>query len=178
MPGHVILSHGSDSGPEATKVSALARVAESLGWTTSRPDYREEDKLGYAGAVLPRVERLVEGMRDTPRPRVLAGSSMGAFVSGLASLRAPCDGLFLVALPTMIPECPQPFGMAAGVPAMLIHGYEDTLCPVLAAQAFARARGMPALLLPDDHRLAMHVPVIEREFRAFLESLASERSDD
>jgi hypothetical protein len=34
-------------------------------------------------------------------------------------------------------------------------------------------RGMPALLLPDDHRLAMHVPVIEREFRAFLESVSA-----
>jgi len=173
MSGHVILSHGSDSGPDATKVSALTRVAESLGWTTLKPDYREEDALGYAGAVPPRVGRLVETMRGAPRPLVLAGSSMGAFVSGLASLRAPCDGLFLVALPTMIPECPQPFDMAAGVPAMLIHGYEDTLCPVLAAQAFARMRGMPALLLPDDHRLAMHVPVIEREFRAFLESASA-----
>ncbi len=171
MPGHVILSHGTDSGPDATKVSALARVAESLGWTTFKPDYCEADALGYAGAVPPRVARLVEAMRDAPRPLVLAGSSMGAFASGLASLRAPCDGLFLVALPTMIPECPQPFDMAAGVPAMLIHGYEDTLCPVLAAQAFARARGMPALLLPDDHRLAMHVPVIERQFRGFLESV-------
>jgi pimeloyl-ACP methyl ester carboxylesterase len=173
MPGHVILSHGSDSGPDATKVSALARVAESQGWTTFNPDYREEDKLGYAGCVPPRVERLLEAMRDAPRPLVLAGSSMGAFVSGLASLRAPCDGLFLVALPTMIPACPQPFDMATGMPAMLIHGYEDTLCPVLAAQAFARTRGMPALLLPDDHRLAMHVPVIEREFRAFLESVSA-----
>ena len=173
MPGHVILSHGSDSGPEATKVSALARVAESLGWSTFRPDYREEDQLGYAGCVPPRVARLVDAMQKQPHPLVLAGSSMGAFVSGLASLRAPCDGLFLVALPTMIPECPQPFDMAAGVPAMLIHGYEDTLCPVLAAQAFARTRGMPALLLPDDHRLAMHVPVIEREFRMFLESVSA-----
>jgi alpha-beta hydrolase superfamily lysophospholipase len=142
-----------------------------MGWTTSRPDYREEDQLGYAGCVPPRVARLVEAMRKAPRPLVLAGSSMGAFVSGLASLQAPCDGLFLIALPTMIPECPQPFDMAA-VPAMLVHGYEDTLCPVLAAQAFARMRGMPAVLLPDDHRLAMHVPVIEREFRAFLESVS------
>ena len=38
--GHVILSHGLESGPEATKVSALAKVAEQLGWTHERPDYR------------------------------------------------------------------------------------------------------------------------------------------
>ena len=52
MRGHIILSHGSDSGPDATKVSVLAALAESLGWTTVRPDYREDDALGYAGLTL------------------------------------------------------------------------------------------------------------------------------
>lgn len=56
MPGHVILSHGSDSGPDATKVSALARIAEAQGWTTARPDYREDDAFGHAGSVPPRIE--------------------------------------------------------------------------------------------------------------------------
>ena len=172
MRGHVILSHGSDSGPEATKVSALARVAESLGWTTSRPDYREEDQLGYAGSVPPRVARLVEAMQGQPRPLVLAGSSMGAFVSGLASLRAPCQGLFLVALPIGIPGCPQRFDAAPGVPGMLVHGYRDELCPVEAAVAFVRGRGMPALLLDDDHRLGNHVAALERQFELFLRAVA------
>lgn len=172
MRGHVILSHGSDSGPEATKVSALARVAESLDWTMSKPDYREEDKLGYAGCVPPRVARLVVAMRRQSRPLVLAGSSMGAFVSGLASLAAPCDGLFLVALPIDIPGCPQRFDAAQGLPGMLVHGYRDELCPVDAAVAFARARGMPALLLDDDHRLGSHLDVLERQFELFLRTLA------
>ncbi|MGH8184115.1 MAG: alpha/beta family hydrolase [Rhodanobacteraceae bacterium] len=173
MPGHVILSHGSDSGPDASKVTALARVAESLGWSTLRPDYREEDALGYAGAVPPRVARLVAAMQTAPRPLVLAGSSMGAFVSGLASLQAPCDGLFLMALPVGIPGAPPRFDAAYGVPGMLVHGYRDELCPVDAALAFARGRGMPALLLDDDHRLAAHVAVLERQFEGFLQALAA-----
>ena len=172
MRGHVILSHGSDSGPDATKVSALARVAEALGWSTFRPDYREEDKLGYAGCVPPRVARLVEAMQGKPRPLVLAGSSMGAFVSGLASLRTLCDGVFLIALPIDIPGCPERFDMARGVPGMLVHGYRDELCPVDAAVAFAGARGMPALLLDDDHRLGNHVAVLERQFELFLGTIA------
>ena len=172
MRGHVILSHGSDSGPDATKVSALARVAESLAWTTSRPDYRAEDRLGYAGCVPPRVARLVDAMQDRPRPLVLAGSSMGAFVSGLASLRAPCEGLFLIALPIDIPGCPQRFDAARDVPGMLVHGYGDELCPVDAAVEFTRARGMPALLLDDDHRLANHIAILERQFELFLRTLA------
>ncbi len=171
MP-HIILSHGSDSGPDATKVSALARVAEAQGWTTHNPDYREEDRLGYAGSVPRRIERLVAAMHDAPRPLVLAGSSMGAFVSGLASLRAPCDALFLVALPIAIPGCPERFD-AAHVPGMLVHGYRDDLCPVDAAVDFARARGMPSLLLDDDHRLANHVALLERQFALFLQSVAA-----
>ena len=49
MRGQIILSHGSDSGPDATKVSVLAAFAESLGWKTQRPDYRSDDEPGYAG---------------------------------------------------------------------------------------------------------------------------------
>ncbi|HET7931073.1 MAG TPA: alpha/beta family hydrolase [Rhodanobacteraceae bacterium] len=168
MRGTVILCHGSDSGPEATKVSALAKVAEALGWHSRRLDFRADDQRGYAAAVPLRVAKITAAMREASHPVVLAGSSMGAFTCGLASLQAPCDGVFLVALPTMIPGGPQAFDMARDVSAMLVHGYEDSLCPVLAAQAFARSRGIPALLLPGDHRLADQLPAIERAFSDFL----------
>lgn len=168
MPGHVILSHGSNSGPDATKVGALARVARELGWSTENPDYRAADALGYAAAAPARVAQLVGSMRAAPRrPLVLAGSSMGAFVSGLASLQVPCDGLFLMALPIAIPGCPQ-FDAAAGVRGMLVHGYRDEMCPVEAAAAFARERGMPALLVDDGHRLAGQLETLERQFALFL----------
>lgn len=171
MHGHVILSHGTNSGPEATKVSALARVAEAHGWTTARPDYRADDALGYAAAAPLRVARLTRAMHAAPaQPLVLAGSSMGAFVSGLASLAAPCAALFLMALPIDIPGCVR-FDAARDVHGMLVHGYRDTLCPVEAASAFARERGMPALLVDDDHRLGAHLAVLEREFAAFLDAL-------
>src|ERR1700739_2514008 len=39
----LILSHGLESGPDATKVSALARVAAPLGFDSVRPDYRDID---------------------------------------------------------------------------------------------------------------------------------------
>lgn len=170
MPGTVILSHGSDSGPDATKVSALTAVAEELGWRALRPDYREEDKLGHAGSVEPRVRKLVATAHTTQPPLVLAGSSMGAFVSGLASLQVPCAGIFLIALPTMIPRWSERFDMA-NVPAMLVHGFNDELCPASAAAAFANSRRVPTLLLPDDHRLSAHVEQIALQFRLFLEWL-------
>ena len=36
MKGHCILSHGFESGPDATKVTALAEAAERLGWSGRR----------------------------------------------------------------------------------------------------------------------------------------------
>ena len=172
MPGTVILSHGSDSGPDATKVSALAKVAEELGWTSQRPDFREEDKSGHVASVQPRVDKLIALARQATPPLVLAGSSMGAFVSGPASLQVQCAGIFLIALPMAIPRWSQRFDMAR-VPAMLVHGFNDELCPVTAAAQFAGARGIPALLLPDDHRLSNHVELIAQQFRSFLQRISA-----
>ncbi|NID06871.1 alpha/beta hydrolase [Luteibacter jiangsuensis] len=172
MRGHIILSHGSDSGPDATKVSALAAVAESLGWSTARPDYREDDARGHAGSIDPRLTRLAAAISASPTPPVLVGSSMGAFVSGLASLEAPVAGLFLLALPTRIPGYPRPFAVRPGVPSFLVHGYADDVCPLDEAVAFARGHAMPALLVQDDHRLGASLPDIEAAFRRFLDMLA------
>lgn len=171
MPGTVILSHGSDSGPDATKVSALAQVAEELGWNSQRPDYRAYDARGHVESIQPRVERLTALAQTASQPLVLAGSSMGAFVSGLASLQVPCQALFLVALPMAIPRWSQRFDMAADVPAMIVHGFDDELCPAMPVGVFANARRIPILLLPDDHRLSAHVDQIARQFRLFLQSL-------
>jgi pimeloyl-ACP methyl ester carboxylesterase len=173
MRGHIILSHGSGSGPRATKVSVLAEAAEAMGFSTERPDFRDCDELGEVDAVAPRVARLVERIQAAPVPPILVGSSMGAFTAGLASLKVPCGGLFLLALPTEIPGLGQRFDMARGVPSMLIHGFDDDLCPADAALAFAHAAAMPALMLADGHRLAEHVARIERQFRLFLEQMSS-----
>ncbi len=172
MPGHVILSHGSDSSPQATKVSALARVAEALGWSTERPDYAACDAHGMAASVAPRVRQLVACMHAAAQPPVLVGSSMGAFASGLASLQAPCSGLFLLALPAAIPGQDEPLDMARDVPAMLIHGYADEVCAPAPTLAFARERGVPCLLVADGHRLAGHLETVVRQFRLFLEQYA------
>src|SRR5580704_14574625 len=85
MRGQVILSHGSDSGPDATKISVLAALAESLGWRTQRPDYRTDDARGHAGSVAPRIARLRATIEALDMPPLLAGSGRGAFVSGLVT---------------------------------------------------------------------------------------------
>jgi pimeloyl-ACP methyl ester carboxylesterase len=173
MRGHVILSHGSDSGPDATKVSVLAAFAGSLGWNTHRPDYRDDDVHGYAGSVDPRVARLVAAIDALDAPPVLVGSSMGAFASGLASLQRPVAGLFLLATPSHIPGYRQAFGLAAGVPTLLYHGWRDEVCPPEGVIAFAGRHRLPLAMVDDDHRLGGSVERIVEQFGLFLAQLAS-----
>jgi alpha/beta superfamily hydrolase len=166
MKPFLILSHGLESGPDATKVSALARVAAPLGFESVRPDYRDLD----AGRDVRRIdERIARLKQHAPErgPVILAGSSMGAFISALASTELECVGLFLVALPVAIPDYPRAFE-AAPVPTALVHAWDDELCPVDDVIAFARARGDELSLVRDDHRLAAHVDFVADRFRRFL----------
>lgn len=169
MKGTVILSHGLESGPHATKVSALAAVAEALGWASVRPDYRDLDATRDLRMIEARTARALAAA-PTGRRVVFAGSSMGALVSGFASLQRPCEALFLMALPVGIRDYPVDFA-AARVPTTLVHGWRDELCPVDAAIAFARARGDTLHLVDDDHRLGAHVDYCAEAFRQLLLSL-------
>ncbi len=103
-PGHCLLSHGLNSRPDATKVSVLARAAGRLGWSSQRLDYRDLDESGQPEDVERRIQRLVDAARNVREPLVLAGSSLGAYTSAMASLRVECVGLFLMAPPVELPH--------------------------------------------------------------------------
>jgi pimeloyl-ACP methyl ester carboxylesterase len=170
MKPFLILSHGLESGPDATKVSALARIAEPLGFRSVRPDYRDLDATRDVKRIDDRIARLKQ-QAPPDSPVILAGSSMGAFTSAIASQDINCVGLFLIALPVAIPGYVGAFG-ARRVPTALVHGWDDELCPVNEAIAFARRRGDAMTLVKDDHRLTAHVDFIAGVFRQFLEPFA------
>lgn len=171
MRGSIILSHGFESGPEAAKTTAMAAVAERRGWRTLRPDYRDLDTNGLAASLAPRVARLRALCAGMDAPCVLAGSSMGAFVSGLVSREVACRGLFLLAVPVLIPGWPEPFDLADGVPVTLVHGFSDQLCPADSVVDLARRRHLRLLMVADSHRLADHVDWIAGQFGLFLDHL-------
>jgi len=170
MKPFLVLSHGLHSSPDATKVGALAAVAEPLGFATARPDYRDLDATGDVRRIDERIARLLEHAPKNA-PVILAGSSMGAFVSGLASMQVNCVGLFLMALPVAIPGYARRFD-AKRVPTTLVHGWGDELCPVDEAIAFARAREDEIALVRDDHRLSAHVDFVAETFARFLRQFA------
>lgn len=172
MSGHVIISHGLQSGPDASKALALAKVAGALGWTHERPDYRDLDVLGPLGDVRARVLRLgARAHLATRKPLVLAGSSMGAYISGLVSREVAVAGLFLMAPPVSL-DAESQYLKAAMVPTRIVHGWDDELIPALDVVRWAQRRQDTLLLVPDSHRLAAHVDVCTDEFGRFLQMLA------
>ncbi len=171
MKGHCIFSHGFESGPDATKVTALAEVAERLGWTHERPDYTDLDgkrEVSELGDVPARLQRLL-GLAKTAAARgpvVLAGSSLGAWISAQVSLEVPVRGLFLMA-PPIWPGAPHAM-RAADVPVSIIHGWHDELIPAQQVADWAQARNARLLLVDDGHRLERHVAASGDAFAAFL----------
>ncbi|TAK39474.1 MAG: hypothetical protein EPO30_02975 [Lysobacteraceae bacterium] len=175
MRGHCILSHGFESGPDATKVTALADVAQALGWSHERPDYTDLDarrEAGELGDVAARLQRLLGLARAAAArgPVLLAGSSLGAWISGRASLELPVAGLFLLAPPVRMRGAP-PMD-AANVPVSIVHGWHDELIDADDVVAWARPRNARLLLVDDGHRLSAHVQDGADAFAAFLRSLA------
>lgn len=172
--GHCILSHGFESGPDATKVAALAEVAERLGWTHERPDFTDLDamrQVSSVGDVPARLQRLI-GLAASAAARgpvVLGGSSLGAYISAIASLRVPTRGLFLMVPPTKMG--PMPALDAAPVPTSVVHAWHDELIPAADVIAWAQARSARLLLVDDGHRLGNHVAASAQAFEALLQSL-------
>jgi predicted alpha/beta-hydrolase family hydrolase len=174
MKGHCILSHGFESGPDATKVTALAEAAERLGWSHERPDYTDLDakrEAGELGDVPARLQRLLGLARVAADrgPLVLAGSSLGAWISGAASLQVPVRGLFLMAPPIAM-QGALPLD-AARVPTSIIHGWHDELIPATDVVDWARERDARLLLVDDSHRLSDHVAASAEAFAALLARL-------
>lgn len=174
MKGHCILSHGFESGPDATKVTALAEAAEALGWSHERPDYTDLDarrEVGELGDVPARLQRLLGLARAAASrgPLVLAGSSLGSYVSARASLEVPVQALFLLAPPLRMGPLP---GLdAADVPVSIVHGWDDELIPAREVVEWAAARRARLLMVDDSHRLSNHVDASADAFAALLRSL-------
>ena len=171
MTGHVIISHGLQSSPDASKATALADRAQALGWSHERPDFREIDAVSELGDVHARITRLRQLASLNRGPLVLAGSSMGAFISARVSLEIPLIGLFLMAPPTRL----QGYDIAleaAPVPTRIVHGWHDELIPAIEVVRWAQARGDHLVLVDDSHRLAGNVRLCADEFSALLQGLS------
>ena len=157
----VLFSHGQESGPWGTKITALAQDARDAGI--------EADSIDYRGMPDPaeRAARLVARMRDSGGEFLLVGSSMGGYVAVAAAQQQPAAGLFLMAPALAVPGWPK-LQDTVSAPAFIVHGWQDDIVPIQWSMDFARANHARLHLLDAGHSLTEALDEIRSLFRAFL----------
>lgn len=164
----VCFSHGRDSGPWGSKISELARIARERGL--------QVDSLDYQGLTQPgeRIEMLEAEMADAMRPLILVGSSMGGYVSAVASWRLKAHGLFLLAPAFYMLEGLEESWRPAICPITIVHGWRDDVVPVQHSIRFAQEHHATLHIVDGDHRLIENIYEIGQFFELFLDQVQTD----
>lgn len=165
--GTVVFSHGKESGPWGSKITAMATTARELGVAVESVDYRGLDDPSA------RVLKLTAVALKLKEPVVLVGSSMGGHVSAAAASRLGARGLFLLAPAFYMPGYEEYTPQDVACPTAIVHGWHDLIVPVENSIRWAREHQAALHLLNSDHRLEDQIEAICRLLRAFLLALGS-----
>jgi pimeloyl-ACP methyl ester carboxylesterase len=163
--GLVVFSHGKESGPWGSKITAMAAVVRDLGGTAESVDYRGLDDPAD------RVRKLVDTLAGRREPMVLVGSSMGGHVAAAAASRLRVRGLFLLAPAFYMPGYEAHTPQDVACPTGIVHGWHDAIVPVENSIRWAREHQVALHLLNSDHRLEDQIEAICRLLRGFLAAL-------
>jgi predicted esterase len=138
----VVLSHGKESGPLGTKIQTLMTVAKRHGAQVMSVDYREYPAgvvhdQNRAGEAERRVAQLLSIKLPEHERLVLVGSSMGGYVSTVASQHLKPGGLFLLAPAFYLPGYAQQDLVANAKRICVVHGWRDDVVPPVNSIRFA-----------------------------------------
>lgn len=156
----VVFAHGKESGPWGRKITRLADVAGRCGFEVISPDY------SHTHDPAARVAQL-QALRPQARRLVLAGSSMGGYVSAMACAALRPMALFLMAPALYFPGWdaePQ------DIPALcsVVHGWHDDVVPVERSLRFAQRHRAELHLLDSEHTLNDQLEFLDPLFERFL----------
>lgn len=161
----LIYSHGKDSMPWGEKTLAFAEVAKNQGYRVESPDYRGQFDPDQ------RVRQLLRTEWRAFDRIVLIGSSMGAYVSAVASETIKPAGLFLLAPAFYLPGYPRS-AFTIPINTRVYHGWRDDIVPPENAWRFCREYRIRLTMLDTDHRLMSELPFLTREFEQFLQEVS------
>ena len=152
LPEHLLVfAHGKESGPWGTKISHLAETAKAHGYAVISPDYRRQPDPDL------RVAQLLALAPQARRAVVLAGSSMGGYVSAMAAGALAPDALFLIAPALYFPgydrEPPVPPALSH-----VVHGWGDDIVAPDKAIRYAAKHRVPLTMLDAGHTLNERLP--------------------
>jgi len=143
----VVFAHGKESGPWGIKITHLAKTAERRGFAVISPDYSHSQEPQV------RIAQLL-ALHPAARRLVLAGSSMGGYVSAMACTALRPQALFLMAPAVHFPF-PGWDGEPRDIPARctVVHGWRDNIVPLAQVQRFAKTHRAALHVLDSDHSL-------------------------
>lgn len=158
----VCFAHGKESGPWGTKITHLAEIARKRGFEVMSPDYSHTQEPRE------RVLYLLNEVRPQAQRLVLAGSSMGGYVSAMACAALKPAALFLMAPALYFPgwdEEPQ------GIPPLcsVVHGWRDEVVDPRRGIDFARRHRAQLHLLDSEHTLTDQLPALSLLFDDLLQ---------
>ncbi|MCC5859015.1 MAG: alpha/beta hydrolase [Ectothiorhodospiraceae bacterium] len=162
----IYFAHGKESGPWGTKISALAELALQRGLRVESPDYRSSMDPDE------RVRQLLERCDQHGQRLLLAGSSMGGYVSAVASGTLRPRGLFLMAPAVDIPGYSGDTRPVADI-VHVIHGWQDELIPPERVVGWAHRHRAVLHLIDAEHALNSRLPLVKALFRLFLDEALS-----
>ncbi len=160
--GRVVFSHGKESGPWGSKITAMAAVVRDLDLALESVDYRGIDDPAV------RVRKLIETGERLRAPLLLVGSSMGGHVAAAAAGSLKPRGLFLLAPAFYMAGYEQYTPQDVSCPTVIVHGWHDDIVPVENSIRWAREHRAALHLLDSDHRLEDQIEEICRLLQGFL----------
>jgi len=144
---HIIFSHGKESGPWGSKIKAMAEHIKSYG---------DIHSIDYQNILSPddRVKKLINYIEQLSGDIVLVGSSMGGYVSTIASNQSKVVGLMLLAPAFQLTgyQVSKPTSSCENI--VIIHGWSDDIVPYEHSVEFAKAHCANLILVNDGHRLS------------------------
>ncbi len=158
----VCFSHGKESGPWGTKITALAAVARDRNLDVVSIDYRGIEDPHE------RVRRLRAHCDGLSAPPILVGSSMGAYVSLAAAAHCAARAMFLMAPAVYVPGYDQFPPPQPSCPVTIVHGWRDEIIPPANVFRFAGECRARLYVLDADHRLRDKEPELRRLFDWFI----------
>jgi len=161
----VYFSHGKESGPWGTKIKRLAKIAENMGCGVESIDYTDTMDPDL------RVERLLGVLAKEQDEFVLVGSSMGGYVSLVASQEVHAEAIFLLAPALYIPGYERQEYRSRCSPIEIVHGWSDDVIPAENSIRYAQEANCTLHLISGDHPLNSSLEVVAGLFERFLEQV-------
>ena len=160
----IYFSHGKESGPWGSKIKRLAGIAEDLDCAVESIDYTDlRDSADL------RVERLVNILKTETGRFILVGSSMGGYVSLVASGKVEPQAVFLLAPALYMGDDYQQKNYPHNTQYIeIVHGWSDDIIPPENSIRFAKEADCTLHLINGDHVLHSSIDTVEVLFEQFL----------